>query len=152
MSRFTIVCVALVCGIAALGADDAFAQTSAKKCEPAPNIAQRWPQPVIVAFDSGSTKIKAEDAGKLDKLAKDAKDNYVTQICVTGFADKTGDAQRNERLSQARANAVADALRKRGIAADALVVSGKGETFGSSMGFLASSSQAERRVEVRVAR
>lgn len=152
MNRITSLCLALVCGMAAFGTDAAFAQSSAKKCEPAPNITQRWPQPVIVSFDSGSTKIKAEDAGKLDKLAKDAKDNYVTQICVTGFADKTGDAQRNARLSQARANAVAEALRKRGIAADALIVSGKGETFSNSMGFLASSSRAERRVEVRVAR
>jgi outer membrane protein OmpA-like peptidoglycan-associated protein len=117
-----------------------------------PNLTASHYSPVVVSFDTGSVKINSEDAAKIKKTAQLAKDNYIQQICVTGFADKQGDAKINQRLSERRAEAVAAALRKHGIASDTLVVSGKGELWGESLSGSSSGSSVERRVEIRFTR
>jgi len=117
-----------------------------------PNLTASQFSPVVVSFDTGSVKISKDDLEKIAKTAKLAKDNYIQQICVTGFADKQGDAKINQRLSERRAEAVAAALRKHGIANDSLVVSGKGEVWGESFSGASFGSSAERRVEIRFAR
>jgi outer membrane protein OmpA-like peptidoglycan-associated protein len=121
-------------------------------CSPSPNITQSFPIPTIIQFDTGSSKIKPADQQKIAKLATEAKAKYITQICVTGHADKQGDAKKNEALSTARANAVAAELKKNGIAPGTLVVSGKGEPLGSTLSSVDLKSQADRAVEIKIAR
>ena len=133
-----------------IGAEPATAQ---RAC--APNATASQYSPVIISFDTGSVKISSQDQEKIAKAAKLAKDNYIQQICVTGFADKQGDAKMNQILSQRRAEAVAAELRKDGVAQSSVVVNAAGEPGGSafsSFSGTSAASSADRRVEIRFAR
>src|SRR6185312_6886372 len=72
--------------VLALTASPALAQ-SVGKCS-YNSIAQQWPNPVIIQFDTGKTAIHADDAKKIADTAKMAKDHYIQQVCISGFADK----------------------------------------------------------------
>lgn len=124
--------------------------TAQRACSPTMTAGQ-W-SPVIVSFDTGSTKIRDADQQKIATAAKLAKDNYIQQVCVTGFADKQGDARMNQLLSQRRAEAVAAELRKYGVAPGAMVVSASGEPGGQALSGMQGSSAADRRVEIRFTR
>jgi OmpA-OmpF porin, OOP family len=158
MIRLTLAAAAIA-GLA-LAASPAFPQTQKKsltvqgneRCSPAPNITQNFPISTIIQFDTGSTKISAADQQKIAKLAADAKAKYITQICVTGHADKQGDAKKNQQLSMARANAVAAELKKNGIDSGTLVVAASGEPLGDTLSSVSRKSQADRAVEIKIAR
>jgi OmpA-OmpF porin, OOP family len=160
MTKLTFAALALAVGCLATSPADA-QQTQQRKsmspqgnatCSPSPNISQSFPIPTIIEFDSGSIKIKPTDQQKIAKLATEAKAKYITQICVTGSADKQGDAKKNEALSLARANAVAAELKKNGIDPGTLVISGKGEPLGATLSSMDRKSQADRAVEIKVSR
>lgn len=121
-------------------------------CSPSPNISQNFPIPTIIEFDTNSTKISPADRQKIAKLASDAKAKYITQICVTGHADKQGDAKKNQALSMQRANAVAAELRKNGIDAGTLVVNASGEPLGETFSGINRKSQADRAVVIKISR
>lgn len=72
--------------------------------------------PVSVFFNIGQSKVASKkDLQNVSDLAKVAKDNN-SKIVVTGYADsKTGSAAYNQKLSEKRANTVADELVKMGI-------------------------------------
>jgi outer membrane protein OmpA-like peptidoglycan-associated protein len=73
--------------------------------------------PVSVFFNLGSAKIASrKDLQNVKDLVNVANDK---KIVVTGYADsKTGSASLNQRLSEKRANAVADELVKMGVSRD----------------------------------
>ena len=72
--------------------------------------------PVSVFFNINKAKVASKkDLQNVSELAKVAKENN-SKIVVTGYADsKTGSANYNQKLSEKRANAVADELVKMGI-------------------------------------
>ena len=72
--------------------------------------------PVSVFFNINKSKIASKkDLQNVNDLAKVAKENN-SKIVVTGYADsKTGSAQYNQKLSEKRAQTVADELVKMGI-------------------------------------
>lgn len=71
--------------------------------------------PVSVFFTVGKAVVSKKDLQNVSALAEVAKQNNA-QLKVTGFADsKTGKAEYNQRLSQQRAEAVADALVQMGV-------------------------------------
>jgi outer membrane protein OmpA-like peptidoglycan-associated protein len=154
MRGLSIGMLGLACGgvllAVSLGSEPATAQ---RACTPNQTSSQ-W-SPVIISFETGSVKISPQDQQKIATAAKLAKDNYIQQICVTGFADKQGDAKMNQVLSQRRAEAVAAELRKNGVGQGSVVVNAAGEpggtAFGSFSGASAASS-ADRRVEIRFTR
>ena len=49
------------------------------------------------------------------------------QIQVTGYTDRSGSPGYNQRLSERRANAVAEALARLGVPRSDMVVAGRGE-------------------------
>ena len=75
--------------------------------------------PVSVFFNLGKAKVASKkDLQNVSELAKVAKDNN-SKIVVTGYADsKTGSAAYNQKLSEKRANTVADELVKMGVSRD----------------------------------
>ena len=75
--------------------------------------------PVSVFFNLGkSTVASKKDLQNVSDLAKVAKDNN-SKLVVTGYADsKTGSADYNQKLSQKRAEAVANELVKLGVSRD----------------------------------
>jgi outer membrane protein OmpA-like peptidoglycan-associated protein len=72
--------------------------------------------PVSVFFNINKAKIASKkDLQNVSELAKVAKENN-SKIVVTGYADsKTGSAEYNQKLSEKRAQTVADELVKMGI-------------------------------------
>jgi outer membrane protein OmpA-like peptidoglycan-associated protein len=79
--------------------------------------------PVSVFFNIGKSKVASKkDLQNVSDLAKVAKDNNA-KIVVTGYADsKTGSAAYNQKLSEKRANTVADELVKMGVSRDNIEV------------------------------
>jgi len=66
-----------------------------------------------VYFDSGSATISAEGRQALDRLATQAQSVEGYMISVLGFADPTGNAAANQRLSEQRAQNVIDYLKQK---------------------------------------
>jgi outer membrane protein OmpA-like peptidoglycan-associated protein len=67
-----------------------------------------------VKFDTGSSKLTADDEEQLKKIAETATALTGYIIEVTGYADATGDAEMNTKLSEARAKAVIVFLMQQG--------------------------------------
>jgi outer membrane protein OmpA-like peptidoglycan-associated protein len=67
-----------------------------------------------VKFNSGSAKIAPADEEQLKQLAETAKGMKGYIVEVTGYADATGNAEMNTRLSEARAKAVITYLMQQG--------------------------------------
>src|SRR5580692_2032376 len=67
-----------------------------------------------VKFSVGSTKISSEDQEQLKQLAQTATSLTGYIIEVTGFADSTGSAAMNTKLSESRAKAVVIYLMQQG--------------------------------------
>ena len=74
-----------------------------------------------IFFKIGKSIISPEGMVNIKLMAKTMKDNPTTKYKIAGFADKgTGTVEINQRLSEARAQAVYDALIAEGISADRL--------------------------------
>ncbi len=105
-----------------------------------------------VLFASGSVAISDQYKSDLKALAQKAPSYGNYRISVLGFADTTGNAAANERLSQRRADAVSDYLRQTGLIEPGRVLSpsamGEG-TVAPGEAAPANNNQA-RRVVVRV--
>ena len=67
-----------------------------------------------VKFNSGSSKISGKDQEELKKLAETAKGLTGYIVEVTGYADATGNAEINTKLSEDRAKAVITCLMQQG--------------------------------------
>lgn len=79
----------------------------------------------LFAFNSATLTMPQP---RLDEIAAAlAADPAITDIDVTGYADRLGSPQYNQKLSQRRANAVRDYLVGRGIGGERLKAYGKGE-------------------------
>lgn len=80
-----------------------------------------------VFFSIGSSKpASRKDFVNVKEMAEYAKANNC-KIVVTGYADsKTGSAAFNQKLSQKRADVVADAIEKMGVSRDNIIVEAKG--------------------------
>lgn len=65
----------------------------------------------MVFFDTGKATLSADGKAALDKLASDAKSTQNYMIEVAGYASSSGTKAENQKLTDARAEAVADYLR-----------------------------------------
>lgn len=83
--------------------------------------------PASVFFNIGKSKIASKkDLVNVQEIANYAKDNN-TKVTVIGYADSaTGSADFNQKLSEARANTVAEELVKMGVSRDNIIVKGEG--------------------------
>ena len=105
----------------------------------------------IVKFAFDSTKIDEKDKNSLKAAAERFKSNPNMQICVLGQADRTGNADYNEKLALDRAEAVAAYLKESGLAGKKFQVVGRGAVFkkDSFLGkILGEDVTADRRVEI----
>lgn len=80
-----------------------------------------------IGFDPGSAVIDAESRPVLDKLAAVVARCPAGRFEIGGHTDSQGSDELNQRISQARAEAVQDALLARGIRLDRLTAHGYGE-------------------------
>jgi len=105
-----------------------------------------------VKFDSGSSTISAQDQETLKQLAQTARGLTGYIIDVTGYADSTGSAAINTKLSEERAKAVITYLVQQGsVPTRHIVAPGAMGEYGSAAANETKAGRAEnRRVEVKV--
>jgi OmpA-OmpF porin, OOP family len=83
-------------------------------------------QVYLVFFDWDKYNITPEGAQIIQLAANQYKSGGRVTLQVTGFTDTSGSASYNQRLSERRANAVATALERLGVARSDMVVAGRG--------------------------
>lgn len=85
-------------------------------------------QPVVI-FRQGKSTIDRAQYASIELIAKYMKDNQDAKVEIKGYASPEGSAKFNQKLSQARAEAVKKALVKRyNISADRIEAKGMGAT------------------------
>lgn len=104
---------------------------------------QRNNQPsVTVIFEKNEHKLSLVHQAQLNKVEMDIRLNPDFRAIITGYADKTGNAEFNAWISQQRAKAVRDYLTGKGISPERLLVNFLGD------GESESPNPADRKVEV----
>jgi OOP family OmpA-OmpF porin len=103
-----------------------------------------------VNFEFGSARLTAAGEDSLDAAAEELAADPETRVDVVGHTDSVGSDQDNLELSQARAQAVRDALVKRGIDASRLSARGSGESDPEASNDTPDGRAQNRRVELRV--
>jgi OOP family OmpA-OmpF porin len=98
---------------------------AAPPAAPAPAPAAR--RVFLVFFDWDRATITAEGRNIVQQAADAYRAGGPVQIQVTGYTDASGSAGYNQRLSERRANAVADALTRLGVPRTDMNVSGRGK-------------------------
>lgn len=100
---------------------------------------------VLFAFDS--TRLQSAAQAPLDKLAAYLRERPQIQVRIVGYTDSTGAASYNQRLSERRAQSVADAMAQRGIDRARMAVRGQGESNPVASNATEHGRQLNRRVE-----
>jgi outer membrane protein OmpA-like peptidoglycan-associated protein len=103
-----------------------------------------------VLFDTGQAQLKAGATRPIEQIAAFLSENPERSVQVEGFTDSQGSDEYNQRLSQQRADAVAQAIIQRGIDAQRVRALGYGEEFPKASNTSAGSRQLNRRVEIVV--
>jgi OmpA-OmpF porin, OOP family len=105
-----------------------------------------------VKFDTGSSTLTPEDEELLKKLAETAKAQTGYIIEVTGYADSTGSAAINTKLSEDRAKSVITLLiQQGGVPVRHIVAPGAMGEYGATASNETEAGRAEnRRVEVKI--
>lgn len=103
-----------------------------------------------ITFPTGSTTIDGQSIPSLDAAANFLKKfaSRITAVNVAGYTDSVGNAGRNQRLSADRADAVARALKAKGV--DLKITSvGYGENNPIASNKTKDGREQNRRVEIR---
>ncbi len=80
-----------------------------------------------ITFATGSSSLAGGSTAVLDTVAKLIKGCSGVKLAVTGYTDSSGVAADNLKLSEQRAQAVADYLAKAGVDKTTMTVAGKGD-------------------------
>ncbi|MCE7991976.1 MAG: PorP/SprF family type IX secretion system membrane protein [Roseivirga sp.] len=105
---------------------------------------------VRLPFRFNSYEISEEFAEFLDQVVTRLKESPEQTAEVTGHTDNVGSEEVNQRISLARAQAVADYLISKGILASRITVSGKGESLPISTNDTPAGRALNRRVEITI--
>ena len=105
------------------GCQDTF-RTALGKTELA--VTATLPEPYIVTFESGSDRLDGVALNVATSVSRAARLQAPARINVTGYADPSGPATRNEALSLQRAENVAAALQRAGVSPELIEVQGRG--------------------------
>ena len=102
-----------------------------------------------IFFDSDSASLRGGSAAELERLTDAIKDNpYISAVEVRGHSDDTGNVERNERLSEARARTVATFLASHGISMDRIKIVVNGARQPLATNDTEAGRQLNRRAEV----
>ncbi len=106
--------------------------------------------PGNVTFETDRGEIRAEFYDVLSSVAVVLKEYDKTLVEISGYTDSTGEADYNQRLSEARAESVRSYLAAQGITEVRLVARGFGERSPVGPNETAEGRQLNRRVEIRL--
>jgi outer membrane protein OmpA-like peptidoglycan-associated protein len=104
--------------------------------------------PGSLLFPSGQSELTPSARQSLDGVAYVIAQQPDTKLLVEGYTDAHGGEQQNQRLSEKRAQAVADDLISRGVDRDRLSVVGRGESDPIGDNDNAEGRASNRRVEI----
>jgi outer membrane protein OmpA-like peptidoglycan-associated protein len=103
-----------------------------------------------ILFDTGSDGVKAEGVTELSKMGDILAKYSDDRVRIEGHTDSTGDANKNQQLSERRANAVKTILLSRGVQEQQIVVVGLGESKPVADNATADGRAKNRRVELHI--
>jgi outer membrane protein OmpA-like peptidoglycan-associated protein len=103
-----------------------------------------------IFFDFNKASLRDESIAELDRLYKLLEDMPTLKIEISGHTDNVGTATYNQQLSENRAKAVVNYLKKKGIAADRLQFKGYGFTQPIATNDTPEGRQMNRRTEFKV--
>ena len=101
-----------------------------------------------VLFSTGKATLQPGAHLQLERLASYLKDHPKQRVLIEGNTDSTGSAALNQKLSAARAQAVAQTLELHGVSADQYKTIGLGESYPIASNDTAAGRQQNRRVDV----
>ena len=132
---------------AAQGTDDAPESTEVTACQSDVDAVMAGK---VINFRSGSAFMPDSSLAIVSEVAEALSACPDLAIAVAGHTDATGSDDINQRLSQARADAVAAALSERGIATDRITATGRGSSEPIMEGTSPEANAANRRIEFGV--
>lgn len=103
-----------------------------------------------VLFEFGRAEIKPAAQAAIGKLANYLSQHPDRRVLIEGFTDSVGSDQANLTLSQRRSQAVAEALRARGVDPTRVETRGYGEQYPVASNSSTSDRAMNRRVEVYI--
>jgi outer membrane protein OmpA-like peptidoglycan-associated protein len=104
-----------------------------------------------IQFETGSARLKPASEHLLDRVALVLRDHpEIHHVRVEGHTDEVGPAMSNQQLSERRADAVRDALVRRGIASQRVSTRGYGESRPIAPNHSKAGRAKNRRVEFRI--
>lgn len=103
-----------------------------------------------VSFPSGRSTILPVSFKELDQLVVFLKQNPKVTIEIGGHTDSSGDRELNRKVSQQRADSVADYLRRKGIPLKRMYTRGYGEDFPIASNGTENGRKINRRVAIRI--
>ena len=103
-----------------------------------------------IFFDFNKATLRTESMAELDRLYKLLMDIPTLKIEISGHTDNVGSATYNQQLSENRAKAVVNYLKKKGMAADRLQYKGYGFTQPIATNDTPEGRQMNRRTEFKV--
>jgi outer membrane protein OmpA-like peptidoglycan-associated protein len=103
-----------------------------------------------VLFEFGRAEIKPAAQNEIAKLANYLNQHPDRRVLIEGFTDSVGSDQANLTLSQRRSQAVADALRARGVDPTRIEARGYGEAYPVASNSSNTDRAMNRRVEVYI--
>lgn len=80
-----------------------------------------------IYFDFNKSNVRESEKDTLDRVAREIDKYNPTQVTVSGFADRSGSADYNQKLSEKRAQSVAKALMSQGIESEVIDKEAYGE-------------------------
>jgi outer membrane protein OmpA-like peptidoglycan-associated protein len=102
-----------------------------------------------VNFASGSAHVSPHERNRLDSIAETLNSDPELKAKITGYADSRGTVPKNEALGEARAKAVVEGLRKRGVSQGQLSFKSLGESKPVSENDTEEGRAQNRRVEIQ---
>jgi len=103
-----------------------------------------------VLFKTGSATLQPGSMITMDRVAQFLRNHPDQRIIIEGHTDSTGSEGFNMQLSQRRADAVAMALRSRGVGPERIITRGLGEGYPVANNDTQAGRQQNRRVDVTV--
>ena len=103
-----------------------------------------------IQFESGKSVIKKSSNAILNEIVKTMQENPAYILSISGHTDNTGMADKNQALSEERANAVASYLIKNGVDAERIKSTGYGDTKPVADNKTPAGRAKNRRVELEV--
>jgi outer membrane protein OmpA-like peptidoglycan-associated protein len=103
-----------------------------------------------IFFDFNKYELKPESFPELDRIVKFLTDYPILEIELSGHTDNLGSHDYNQKLSENRANAVAEYLFTKGISRNRIMVIGYGETLPIDTNDTDEGRQKNRRVEFKI--